>query len=211
MMRKRKGFQEFLEKNIEKAEEFERLPAKVTKEAYMDELDQQFGLNVYGVHKTAVINLRTMMKREQIKYREEYGPLLIYHMMKGHSFESFGAVVHVKKGILDGWIKEHSIFNDCYEIALNCQKLGWENIIQDTARGYSRGNAAAIIFAIKNYFPEQYKDKREVETNHTTIVISTGINRKGKNEIVDATCTEIKELQQIDISSESEALGEEYL
>lgn len=142
-------------------------------------LDEKFGLDEQGIHVSEEQNRQNIINNlpHQSKYDPDYGPLLIYHMSKGYSYTSFKAVIGVDKRTLTNWEREHEEFRLCLEIAQTRMQMKWEHIILQAAEGKVKGNAAAIIFAIKNYFPDIYKDKREIETHGTVMLVDTGIKR----------------------------------
>lgn len=52
-----------------------------------------------------------------IEYKPEYCEMLIEHMSKGKSFESFGAVVNCGRATLYNWRRDHSDFLDAFNTA----------------------------------------------------------------------------------------------
>lgn len=145
-------------------------------------MDESFGLDVDGIHRSAKDNIYNLMHGNS-KYDPDYGPLLIYHMGKGYTLTSFATIIGVDRSTVHNWFKQHSAFNFCRDIAERRMKLKWERIILESAQGIVKGNAAAIIFAIKNYFPDEYKDKREVEHTASVMLVDTGIRRVDGNTI----------------------------
>ncbi len=102
------------------------------------------------------------------KYREEYCQILINHMAKGFSFESFAGAILVHKDTLYEWVKTHEEFSEAKKIALEVSRLWWEtkaieNVVQESTPGYTRSlNTAAWIFNMKNRFG--WSDRTEVTT-----------------------------------------------
>lgn len=161
-----------------------------TPEDKQRELDESFGIDPHGIHQNAQRNIFNTL-HHLTKYDPDYGPLLIYHMGKGYTYQSFATIIGVSGQTVNNWLKAYPDFKFCKEIAENRMKLKWERIILESAQGLVKGNAAAIIFAIKNYFPDQYKDKREVEHTAAMMVVDTGI-RRVDGKIVEA------EVRQLD-------------
>lgn len=108
-------------------------------------------------------------------YREEYCEDLVYHMTKGYSFESFAAVVPCHRDTLYEWVKVHPKFSDAKQQGMEQARLFWEKVgieglfntseyDKEAGTGSSKSmNAALWIFNMKNRFPNEWKDKREVE------------------------------------------------
>ena len=98
------------------------------------------------------------------KYKPEYCQLLINHMKKGLSFETFAAEVDVAPETLYEWCKAHEEFLHAKKIAKShCQAL-WERIgiaqaVGDEDRG--KGSTASWIFNMKNRFG--WRDRKEIE------------------------------------------------
>jgi len=109
------------------------------------------------------------------KYKPEFCELLIEHMSKGLSFESFSAIAEVNQDTLHEWVKVHEEFSESKKMAFaNCQlfweKLGVENILnvsESSGRGddaYHKSstlNASIWIFNMKNRF--KWRDKQPGE------------------------------------------------
>lgn len=61
------------------------------------------------------------------KYRKEFCLMLIKHMSKGFSFESFGAVIDTHKQALYEWAEKHDDFSNAKLLATEKCRLFWEN------------------------------------------------------------------------------------
>lgn len=105
------------------------------------------------------------------KYREEYDEILIDHMSKGLSFESFGAVVDVYKEALYEWVKKHPSFANAKKTGSLKSQLFWEKIgISGTVGKINGFNNGSWIFNMKNRF--NWADKHEVnQTGNSKIEI----------------------------------------
>lgn len=105
--------------------------------------------------------------------------MLLVHMASGLTARSFGGRIGVTPKTITDWIDKHPLFYAFHEAGLQFQRMDWEQTLVDMAKGKTRGNAAAAIFALKNYFPDDYKDKREVEmaAGAGMILVDTGIKR----------------------------------
>ena len=111
-------------------------------------------------------------------YEDRFCDLLIDHMTKGYSFESFAAITNTCKDTLYEWVKVHPEFSDAKKRATDKSRLFWEkvgieNIVNiETMEKDESGsftavkkslNSAAWIFNMKNRFKDDWKDKHETE------------------------------------------------
>lgn len=111
-------------------------------------------------------------------YRPEFCELLIDHMAKGLSFESFAGLVGVSKQTIYDWVKANPEFLDSKNIGTEKARLWWESKATDyllnteeTTRD-SEGNqqvrktslnSTVWIFNMKNRFKDEWRDKQEIE------------------------------------------------
>jgi len=171
----------------------------------MDEesLNAFFKIDCRGFHEMANRNTGDLIMNRTIKYMTIYGPLVIFHCSKGLSFQSFAGCVGVLPKTVDDWIEKYPEFAACVEIAQSRLRLEWDKIILKSAKGHSKGNAASIIFALKNYFPKHFKDKQDETKGGLTIIVDTGIKRKarvvdGQDGIVEAEVIQPKQVDFMD-------------
>jgi hypothetical protein len=61
-------------------------------------------------------------------YHESYPDLLVQHMAKGFSFETFAGLVGCCTDTLYEWKKKHDKFSDAHKIGMAKNKLYWEDI-----------------------------------------------------------------------------------
>lgn len=122
-------------------------------------------------------NLKDTIGRGQpSKFEDKYCAMIIHHMSEGFSYETFASRVGVSRKTIYNWEDQFGNWKAAKKVAFDCRKMKWEGIIANAATGKSKGNAAAIIFALKNYYPEDYKDKREIEHNVAgQILVDTGV------------------------------------
>lgn len=123
------------------------------------------------------------------KYKPEYSQKLIDHMKEGGSFESFGAIVHCTEETLNLWTTKHEAFKFAKELGKKYEMLYWEDLLKKGASGQlppirkkvtvidenkaikqvtiidepGKFNATAVVFALKNKFPKQWRDRQELE------------------------------------------------
>ncbi len=62
------------------------------------------------------------------RYKPEYDQMLIEHMTKGYSFESFGAITEVSVGCMNEWVKQFASFHASKVIAFNKCRIFWETL-----------------------------------------------------------------------------------
>ena len=155
-----------------------RLPDELVEEMTERELDKWFGIDKNGYYKSRFVDQKSIYGSRKTKYCLEFAPLLVYHMGKGFSFSSFSALIGVTNTTLYRWVKEHEDFAEAREIGESRREYRWESIILESAKGKLKGNSASIMFALKNYYPDKYKDKREVEQVGTVMLVDTGIKRQ---------------------------------
>lgn len=130
-------------------------------------------------------------------YDEKYCEMLVEHMAKGFSFESFASVTDTCKDTLYEWVKVHEEFSDAKKRATEKCRLFWESIgIQhiinretmtrdedgNTTVEKTSLNSAAWIFNMKNRFKNEWKDKQEIEGD---ISINKVIRPPDPDEIFD--------------------------
>jgi hypothetical protein len=115
-------------------------------------------------------------------YEERYCDLLIEHMAKGFSFESFAGLIGVSKDTLFEWNKVHKEFSDSKKIATEKCRVFWENIaleniinretmVRDQDGNITQTktalNSSVWIFNMKNRFKDEWRDKQETEVSGT--------------------------------------------
>lgn len=89
------------------------------------------------------------------KYREEYCDMLIQHMSKGSSFESFAAITNVSIRTLHAWVEAYEEFYEARHIADAKGLSYWEEMGQTMGLGqlrrvskeiYARDDKGDILF-----------------------------------------------------------------
>jgi len=97
------------------------------------------------------------------KYKPEFCEMLIEHMAQGGSFEGFAAVIKVSWEALYDWVDKHPEFFQAKKDGFAASKKFWEDTMADQARGKINGSSTALIFALKNRFPKDYRDRTEIK------------------------------------------------
>ena len=122
------------------------------------------------------------------KYNESYPQMLIEHMAKGFSFESFAGLVGVSKETIYTWTETYSEFLDAKKIAFEKNRMFWENLGIEHILNKSKSeagigsentslNSTVWIFNMKNRFPKEWRDKQEVDNNVTVNPIGTDADK----------------------------------
>lgn len=93
-------------------------------------------------------------------------PKLIEHMSKGLSFESFAPDAGVSRNALYEWAEKHQEFGDAKKLG-NDLRLRWcETQMASMISGGHQGNAALLIFKLRNAEKQLYGD---AETEKKTV------------------------------------------
>ena len=107
---------------------------------------------------------------------------LIEHMASGCSYATFGAVIGVRYSTMKRWEKMYEEWAEAVELGQLVCMYTWEKIIIGQARGDIKGLPATTIFALKNYFPEKFKENTALQGNGNTIVVfDSGVPAKVDN------------------------------
>ena len=126
-------------------------------------------------------------------YKQEFCDLLIDHMEKGYSYESFAGLLGVSKQTIYDWEKANPEFLDAKKRATEKSRLFWEKVgienivnIETMEKGESGNftavkkslNSAAWIFNMKNRFKDDWKDKHENEFSGSigTVIMPTPLD-----------------------------------
>ena len=113
------------------------------------------------------------MGRPKRPYLEEYGPMLIEHMEKGLSFESFAGVLRTGKEQIYNWLKSEEDFANAKKVGdmlcmLFWEKLGIAGTIGD--KKIKSFNTGTWIFNMKNRFG--WSEKKETTIKGEAISVN---------------------------------------
>lgn len=98
------------------------------------------------------------------KYKKEYAEQLVKHMAQGYSYESFAGAIGVHRSVMYDWEKRYPKFAEAKALAFDKCRLTWEGIaLKNCIEG--SGSATQIIFQLKNRFPKDYRDQKEIVGN----------------------------------------------
>lgn len=99
-------------------------------------------------------------------YKPEYCDMLIDHMSKGMSYESFAANLRVARDTLYEWEKRHKEFFDSKMIGKELMLSYFEKMGINAMTGKIKGfNAATYIFTMKNKCNWREKSETELSTS----------------------------------------------
>lgn len=105
--------------------------------------------------------------------------MLVKHMSQGYSFISFAAIVDVCEDTVYEWAKVHEEFSEAKKRGLVKNRLVTEKTLVDGANGRIPGfNATAAIFALKNRFPHEWRDRTEVAQSGEVTIKMTEDDRE---------------------------------
>lgn len=100
------------------------------------------------------------------KYDPAFCEMLLDHMWKGNSFQSFAAELGVSIDTIYEWAKVHTDFSESKKQGQGFEIAYWERILRGGAQGSLKDfSATATIFALKNKAPAFYRDKIHVDAN----------------------------------------------
>lgn len=133
-------------------------------------------------------------------YKEEYCQMLIDHMSKGYSFESFAGTVSCTGRTLDNWVLRHPEFKEAKGIGLKKGLAFLEKLLFEAIKDKNM-NYGPVIFALKTRFYKMYGDKSKLDIQVQQKSIEQLLEEK-KKEFVEAEFKEIKPTLEIENKKE---------
>lgn len=97
-------------------------------------------------------------------YDEAYADQVLRHLSEGYTLASFGGIVGCSRDTLYEWAKVHPQFSDAIKRGRAAGQHKWETRLSKQAEEGS-GNTAAIIFAMKNLYKDDWADR--IVNEHT--------------------------------------------
>jgi hypothetical protein len=97
-------------------------------------------------------------------YRPEYCDMVIEAMANGVSLEAFAGQIRVAVETVYRWMTRHREFSEAVSRAKPARTLWWELKLMRSRKG---AETTASIFALRNCAPDQWKDIRNVQHQHT--------------------------------------------
>ena len=101
-------------------------------------------------------------KKRYVKYRPEYCDMLIEEMASGFTFDSFASDIGVSKQTLYNWCLIYPEFKEAKDIGIEASRKTLEGIMLNVART-GKGNFIPAFIMLKNRFPNDWRDKQEIE------------------------------------------------
>jgi hypothetical protein len=135
-----------------------------------------------AVEARKAVKLESMQDIEG-KYRGDMPRLLIEHLRGGKSFQTFAALAGTSVMTIYRWMDKYPQFKQAKGIGEALQMDTWEDLLISVANGSKKGDFKAISFALKNYFPDEYADRKEIEQVATQIIIDTGVHMKADKSV----------------------------
>lgn len=97
------------------------------------------------------------------KYDPAFCEMLIDHMSKGFSFESFAAIAKTHRDTIFEWVKKFPEFAEAKKEAMELNRFFWERAGMKGMLDSKNFNASVWVFSMKNRF--KWSDRSEVEQN----------------------------------------------
>jgi len=95
-------------------------------------------------------------------YRPEFCDEVVDFLKDGHSLYAFAAKIGGCQSTLYDWMAKHPEFAEAVKRAQAKSALWWERRLLEFAQT-GQGNAAAIIFGLKNRAAAEWRDKTHTE------------------------------------------------
>jgi hypothetical protein len=91
------------------------------------------------------------MRKNPLDYDEKYCDMVIDHMSKGFSYESFAGSLGITVGHLKTWENNHAEFLEAKDIGQAKRLYNNEILLNESTRGELPGsNLGGVIFKLKN-------------------------------------------------------------
>lgn len=101
-------------------------------------------------------------------YKQEYCQMLIDHMEKGFSFESFAGMVLTTRASLYRWRDKYEDFRDASNIGRELCRVFWEKAGIDGMWKGKEFNSGVWAKNISNRFRDEWTDQSKSEVNTTS-------------------------------------------
>ena len=123
------------------------------------------------------------------KYKPEYCAMLIEHMKKGHSYESFGSVVGCGRSTIYGWEEGHKDWKAAKKEAFERAMYFFEQRLIAKVSGQDikgvdtkKIDTACLIFALKTRFYQTYSEPKEEKAEQKPIEIKLNYSQSNKED-----------------------------
>ena len=118
---------------------------------------------------------------------------LIKHCSKGMSFESFAFKIGVSSRTLNNWCRYYGEFAEAHEQAKIARLYFFEQQLNKAITGSFKGNIAALLYALKTQYPEQYSQRRELDIAVTAKQSSTPVTMTPLGPLSELTGDRLEE------------------
>lgn len=135
------------------------------------------------------------------KYKIEYCEQLEKHMARGYSFEAFASKLDVDRQTLYNWCALHQEFKEAKDKGTEKSRYRLERNLMRIART-NKGNVIASLFMLKNRFPQDWRDRKELDIQKQTDNEATNLTLDQQIERVEQMRTHLLTLKA---QSQSEA------
>ena len=121
--------------------------------------------------------------------------MVITHMAKGLSFESFSGKIGVNQDTLHEWCKWHKDFSEAKILAFERNRYFWENVgIEGLwVTNEKKLNSAVWIFNMKNRF--FWRDRIEEISGETLSTVRIELPDSGEEQVIRLGPDDVKELK----------------
>ena len=101
------------------------------------------------------------------KYSPDFCERVVSSGAEGKTLAGMAEDLDIDRSTLNEWIERHDDFSRAVKRGLQKSQAWWENQGRIATFGGIEGyNATSFIFNMKNRFPDDWRDKQEVEQTH---------------------------------------------
>lgn len=99
-------------------------------------------------------------------FRDSFHDDVIDYARGGLSYAAIAVKLGVSRDSLYEWMRNDPDFSDTMKRAREIAMAWWEETLKGQATGtVDGGSATAAIFAMKNQFPDDYRDRKELKVD----------------------------------------------
>jgi len=105
------------------------------------------------------------------KYRDEFAVGVLEATARGYSLSAYAGSIGVDPATMREWQSSFPEFGAACARGKSARLHWWETQAIDCVKKQISGPSALIMFALKNCGPEEWREKIEVQSNHTFTLI----------------------------------------